>query len=148
MTDNNKAGRPTIYNEELADLICERIATNDIGLNRLCSMYDDMPVEKTIRIWRFKNADFADKYRQAKMAQAELLAETLNELCDSIQSYMDSEGVERVDAGMIARQRLKVDTIKWQASKLVPKIYGTNIKDSELGYGQFYVEKLIDKLQD
>ena len=62
MTDKNKGGRPATYSEELADLICERIATHDIGLKRICAMYDDMPPVRTIMLWRFNNSDFADKF--------------------------------------------------------------------------------------
>lgn len=142
MTNKNKGGRPTIYSEELADLICERVATHDVGLNRICSMYGDLPHVRTIMLWRFNNSGFAEKYRQAKMAQAELLAESLNELCENIQSYVDSDGVERVDAGMIARQRLKVDTIKWQATKLVPKVYGMPSKEATTT-GLSVVERLM-----
>ena len=39
----NKAGRPSDYTQELADLICDRIATHSVGLQRLCDLYDDMP---------------------------------------------------------------------------------------------------------
>ena len=124
----NRVGRPSIYNSELADLICERVASNPIGLEKLCSMHDDMPSEVMIYLWRYKYPEFAEKYRQAKMFQAEVLAESINELCD-IQSYVDEYGVERVDSGIVARQRLKIDSIKWQASKLAPKLYGLHTKE-------------------
>ena len=126
----NKACRPSIYDNDLADLICERVATNPIGLAKICSKYDDMPSEVTIYQWRYKYPDFAEKFRQAKMFQAEVLAESINELCD-INSYVDEYGVERVDSGIVARQRLKIDSIKWQASKLVPKLYGLQTKEEK-----------------
>lgn len=118
-----RLGRPSLFTQELTDLICQRVATHPIGLTKLCSMYNDMPNPDTVNAWRYKYPEFAEKFRQAKMFQAELLAETLNELCD-IPSYVDDYSVERVDSGIVARQRLKVDTIKWQASKLLPKVYG------------------------
>jgi hypothetical protein len=137
----NKACRPSIYDDELADLICERVATNSIGLAKLCAKYDDMPSEVTIYQWRYKYPEFAEKFRQAKMFQAEVLAESINELCD-IESYMDEYGVERVDSGIVARQRLKIDSIKWQASKLAPKLYGLQTKE-EKSADTSVLEKLI-----
>ncbi len=119
----SKGGPPTILNEELADKIFNRIATSTIGTGKLCDMYDDMPCENAIYEWRLKYPWFGEKYAQAKMKQAELMAEKLVEMC-YVPTYEDEKGVERVDAGRVAAQRLLVDTVKWQASKLAPKVYG------------------------
>ena len=39
-------------------------------------------------------------------------------------SYINDKGQEVCDSEYIARSRLRVDTRKWLASKLVPKVYG------------------------
>ena len=117
------AGRPTIYSEELADLICRRVATHTIGIPKLCAMYDDMPSYQTINVWRYEKKSFSDKYAESKRFQAEFIAESLIDMCE-VETYKDEKGVTRVDAGMVAKQRLLVDTVKWHASKLAPKIYG------------------------
>jgi hypothetical protein len=108
-------GRPSDYNHEIADLICERIATHDCGLPRLCKMYDDMPSEPTIQRWRYKHPEFCTKYAQAKMKQADLLAEQCLEISDV-------SSPEEVQVS-----RLRVDTRKWLASKLLPKQYGDKL---------------------
>ena len=120
----NKGGRPSKYTKALANLICERIATHDIGLQRLCDMYDDMPAKITINQWRYKHPEFSTQYALAKMIQVELLAESIDDMAHEIGTYVDGEGNTRIDAGFVAWQRLKIDTRKFTISKLLPKIFG------------------------
>ena len=122
--DFKKNGRPTIYTEDLADLICRRIATSTVGTTKLCVLHDDMPNETTIYEWRYDHPYFAQRYAQAKIKQSELMAEKLTDMAEEKSYYVDAEGNQRVDSGSIASQRLQVDTVKWIASKLMPKIYG------------------------
>lgn len=116
-------GRPSIYTPELVAKICRLIATSTVGTNKLCKMHDDLPEESTIYQWRYDHPDFSLKYADAKMKQAELMAEKIRELYE-VPTFEDKEGIERVDPGRVALQRLKVDTEKWYASKLAPKVYG------------------------
>jgi hypothetical protein len=120
--------RPTTYTSELAHRICELVAINTCGVDELCASYPEFPDEQTIRLWRFKHPEFSGWYAQAKMFQAELLAEQIHKLSKTVLTYHDSEGNERVDSGFIASQRLQVDSIKWHASKLAPKIYGDKLQ--------------------
>ena len=117
-------GRPTTYSEELAELICERIATHVEGTTKLCNMYDDMPDETTIRQWRFRNADFSLKYLNAKRTQSELLAESIDEVLQERHVYYDDKGNERIDTGAVARAVAIANGRKWTASRLAPRIYG------------------------
>lgn len=119
-------GRPTIYTPELADLICLRVATHQIGTKRLCKLYDDMPDDTCIYEWRYKHPEFARKYAEAKMRQAELMAEEIIDIADddTHDTRYDKDGNESCNAEFVARSRLRVDTRKWLASKLAPKIYG------------------------
>lgn len=119
-----KMGRPTIYTEELAERILDLVATNTCGLPALCEKYPELPNQDTINEWRWKKSEFSDRYARAKMFQAELMAEELNEITSKRSFYIDAEGNQRVDTGFTAAQRLIADTVKWQAAKLAPKIYG------------------------
>jgi hypothetical protein len=65
------------------------------------------------------------------MFQAELLAEQIHNISNSVITYHDSEGNERVDSGSVAQARLRVDSIKWHASKLAPKIYGDKKQEEQ-----------------
>lgn len=117
-------GRPTLYTPELADLICERIASHDMGTFRLCDMYNDLPCKTYIYAWIAKYPEFEQKYKDAKNKQAFLMADSLDDLAFERQTYTDSEGNQRIDPAFINDKRLRIDTRKWIAAKLLPKVYG------------------------
>ena len=124
----NKAGRPSDYTQELADLICDRIATHSVGLQRLCDLYDDMPEKQTIRRWCLKYPQFRTQYAQAKALQVETLIDEIIDIADDASQDINitEKGKEICNSEFIARSRLRIDTRKWLASKLAPKIYGQN----------------------
>jgi hypothetical protein len=121
------AGRPTDYNIELAERICDAIAVNvDFSLEQVIEANPGFPSRDTIYKWRYKHKEFADMYVSAKQHQAELLAEQIVEIAkdDSEDMYVDAEGRKAANAARIARHRLIVDTQKWVACKLAPRLYG------------------------
>ena len=115
-----------VYTEEMADYICKIVATHPYGLPKLYIKFPDMPHPDTVREWRWQYPLFASKYAEAKRFQAELMAESIEDVTDELMtlSYVDKDGATRLDSGMVAHARLVVDSRKWQASKLAPKIYG------------------------
>ena len=130
-SEKSKGGRPTTYSKKLAELICERIATHTLGLRRLISMYDDMPVESTIYLWLYKNKEFSEMYTHAKLFQADLLAEECLDIADdSRNDWMEALGDDdqgfgwRFNGDHVNRCRLRIDTRKFFAVKLLPKKYG------------------------
>ena len=122
-------GRPSNYNDGLADRICELVATSNLGTNKLCKLYAWMPNADTIYQWRYRHAEFADKYARAKARQAELMVEEIIDIADdgTNDTYVDENGNQKVDTDIVARSRLRIDTRKWYASKLAPKIYGDKV---------------------
>ena len=126
------------YTPEMGQEICRIVATHPEGQKKLCIKFPHLPNHDTINEWRWQFQDFSDQYAKAKMQQSELMAEQISELSEVANKYIDSEGNERIDTGSIASQRLQIDSIKWLASKLAPKIYGdrmqvhtTNNEDTE-----------------
>ena len=148
-----KRGRPTLYCEELANLICERVATSTMGLARLCSTYDDLPEKITINIWRYRYPEFNTQYAQAKLKQADLLAEEMLDIADDgTNDWMESFGEEgeivyKLNGEHVQRSRLRIDTRKFLASKLLPKQYGQHAEEKET-FDKSVVEMLIDKLAE
>jgi hypothetical protein len=129
-----KVGRPTKYTPEMVELICQRVATHDCGLRKLTDMYDDMPDKVNINIWRRKYPEFRSRYAQAKCEQIEFLTEDMLDIADDgsndwMEHYdKNSECIGwRVNGEHIQRSRVRIDTRKWLASKLAPKIYGDAI---------------------
>lgn len=143
-------GRPLEYTKEMGDRICELVSTHDCGLKRLCQMYPELPDKMTINRWRYRVESFRGQYALAKMQQADLLAEECLEIADdsSGDSRFDPEtGFEVCNAEYIARSRLRIDTRKWLAAKLLPKQYGQeSAKLTEKA--ESLIEKVIDKLTE
>ena len=119
--------RPTIFSEELADAICERLAAVE-SLIRICGG-DDFPSDGTVYRWIATIPAFRDKYAQARSVQAERMADEILDIADDGRNdkWTDSEGVVRVDNDVIARSRLRVDARKWLMSKMLPKKYGDRV---------------------
>lgn len=124
-----KRGRPSVFTQELADNICEIIASSSKSVRRICL---DLEVPYgTVLAWLSEGhpnykGSFAKQYARAKEMQADLLADEIIEIADdgSNDTYTDDEGMERVDHDVIQRSRLRVDSRKWLAGKLRPKKYG------------------------
>lgn len=149
----NKGGRPTTYTEHLANIICERVATHTFGLKKLCAMYEDMPVESTINLWRKKDPEFSAQYAQAKINQADLLAEEILDIADdATNDWMATLGEDERGEGWkyngehVNRSRLRIDTRKWLASKLLPKTYGDHSQKED--DRENTMRELVDKFSD
>lgn len=124
-----KMGRPTIYTPELAQEICDTIASSSKGIKRLCKEHDGWPNPDTIYHWVSTNQEFSDQYARAKRQQIEVIVDEMLDLADdtSQDNVVNSEGKLIIDHEHINRSRLRIDTRKWLAAKLAPKIYGERI---------------------
>lgn len=132
LTDSNgsgKPGRPTIYTPELAARICKAISTSTKSLKQICKENDGFPCTETIHAWRYDREDFSVLYVKAKQRQAELIAEELLEISDDkTEDLIAYEGGYRSNSAAVNRARLMVDTRKWIACKLLPKVYGDKLQ--------------------
>jgi hypothetical protein len=119
-------GRHSEYTPEIGMRICELTATHAVGIKALRKQYPDLPDDTTIASWRFRHDDFARQYVKAKQLQAELLADQIVDISDdsSRDIVTGKNGDEQCNTEFVARSRLRVDSRKWIASKLAPKIYG------------------------
>ena len=123
------AGRPTIYTEELALEICTRLASG--RSLRSISNDEDMPDARTVHYWRLSNPSFFQQYEAARQIQAETLVDELLDIADDgTNDWMERTGKDGENLGWVVngeavqRSRLRLDTRKWYASKIIPKIYG------------------------
>jgi hypothetical protein len=117
--------RPSEYSEDIADLICERIADGK-SLRAIC-LDDDMPSRATVFRWLAANKGFETKYAHAREEQADIHAEGIVDISDEIEveaTYKGEAVVLELSAAAVARNRLRVDARKWYASKLAPKKFG------------------------
>ena len=116
------------YSYGLAKEICKAISTSSDGIAKLCKQHPDWPCKATIFEWLIEHDDFAAIYARAKKLQVEALMDELLDIADdSSQDIIETDKGFKYDHEHINRARLKVDTRKWIASKLVPHLYGDKI---------------------
>jgi hypothetical protein len=139
-------GRPQIYSKEIADKICEEIATSSKSLKTICEA-DGMPSVRTIFNWLTEGEkqnpkpefrEFLQNYARARDERAEFLAEEILEIADDgandLMTITKGDLTYEVENKEVTnRSRLRVDARKWIASKLKPKKYGDKVDLNHAG---------------
>lgn len=132
-----KNGSPSTYTKEIGEEICQKISVSEYGLKRLCKENPHWPCKQTIFEWRIKIKEFGDLYAKAKQDQIETLIDDCLDIADDTSQdtivSVDSEGVERekCNTEWINRSRLRIDTRKFLAQKLAPKLYGDKVSERD-----------------
>lgn len=142
-------GRPSIFTQELADTICERIADGE-SLRAICDG-DDMPNKATVFRWLAADKSFSDQYARAREAQAESYFDDIRDIADDGRNdWMekrngDGEHIGWAENGeAIRRSQLRIDARKWMAGKLKPKKYGDKLDLNLSGSVQTMPEEQLD----
>lgn len=113
-----KNGRPSSYSLKIGQEICRRLAMGE-SLRHICKT-KGMPAVGTVMHWLFPDVDspelrdFQEHYARARQAQSELWADQIISISDEPTKSHEQ----------IQRNRLRVDSRKWIAAKLLPKKYG------------------------
>lgn len=125
-----KVGSPSIYTEELADRICDIIATHPVGYETIQRLHPGLPSHVTVRDWVNKKPEFSKKYLEARAAQADLRISAMDDLLPhELKTIVDDKGNERYDPASASMMIAKINNRKWEASKLMPKRYGKDIEE-------------------
>ena len=112
------------YSLELAEKICAAIACSSDGLQKICKENEGFPDDKTVYKWLGKHPEFQSIYTRARAAQAEVYVEETIKISDAeLPRKMDGD----IDSGAAQYRRLQVDTRKWIASKMIPRVYGDKL---------------------
>jgi len=125
-------------------------------LKKPCARYPHWPSYNTIYTWLANNNDFRDQYARAKKLQVEVLIDEILEIADDTQhdTIISENGKKIANNEWINHARLKIDTRKWLAAKLVPRLYGDKIQNEHTGLDNQNIEvnisdvkkRLIEKL--
>lgn len=114
-----RPGRPTIRTPEIAQRICEAIASGK-SLRRILAR-PGMPSYAAVCVWLREDREFQEQYARAREAQADSLAEEIIEIADG--------------KGDVQRDRLRIDARIWYAGKLRPKKYGVKLDTTTVNVG-------------
>jgi hypothetical protein len=121
---------PVFYTEELGQEICQEISISPVGINVLCERNPHWPTQRIVHLWTLRYEDFGRNYARAKARQIDVLVEEALRIAYDSDSdtIIDEKGRRKCDHEWVARSRLKIDTIKWIACKLAPKVYGDKVQ--------------------
>jgi hypothetical protein len=131
------------YDEAIADAVCDAIASSSKGLAAIIKDLDLAVYPSLIYKWIQQNEAFRERYARAKADQARVMADEIQEIADTPQegevvtdSAKDGVTIRRGD--MLEHRKLRIESRKWLAAKLLPKVYGDRTvlagdKDAPLG---------------
>lgn len=123
-----KRGRPSVFTQRLADTICERITLGE-SLRAICQD-QGFPSLKTVMRWLNGPGyePFRQQYARARELQAEVLFDQILEIADdSSKDTVQGEHGPIINAEVVTRSRLRIDTRKWWLAKVLPKKYGDHV---------------------
>ena len=132
----NPQGRPSLFSQELADTICERIALGE-SLRKVCRT-DDMPAMSSVFKWLRENKSFSEQYVKASEERTETQQEQLIEMGDEAIAHAESTDPKAANA-VVSAYKLKADNLKWSMSKMKPKKYGDKLDVTSDGEKIVYI---------
>lgn len=127
---------PLEFTQDVADRICARIASGESV--RSIVKDETMPCSATVYKWLREVPAFAEQYARSREDQADCLAEEMLDVARQAPERVtvtigDEATKEQIDSGDVAHRRLQIDTLKWRAGKLRPKVYGDKIQQEITG---------------
>lgn len=94
--------------------ICAKVAAGSLVKDACAQAGID---RATLHRWTEESEEFRNAYARAREDQAHAIAEEALAIADA----------EALTSEAVARNRLRVDTRKWMASKLAPRAYGEKV---------------------
>lgn len=127
-----KMGRPSTYTAELGEQICDKLAEG-FSLRQICAL-EGLPGLNTVIRWLRHDEEFRLHYTRARELQAEIGADDMIEIADDASQDVSGE-LKMPNAVAVQRAKLRVETRKWTAMKLLPKKYGERVQQEHTGEG-------------
>lgn len=132
--------QPIRFSQGVFDEICEQIIMGN-SLISICER-EDMPAKMSVLRWLNgmhlpEGVDFEalrSQYARAREEQIETMVDLMDDIAaDGRNDWMEQRDNKgellgwRINGEHVARSKLRIDTIKWVASKLKPKKYGEKL---------------------
>lgn len=127
------------FNPDIADQVCSAIATQSKGLATIIQELGLNISPALFYKWIQQDASLRERYARAKADQAQVLADEIMQIADSTQEGAiiteKSDGsVETKRSDMLEHRKLRIESRKWLAAKLLPKVYGDKLEHTgEIG---------------
>lgn len=145
MSDDVKLGRPSTFTHEIAQTICERIASGE-SVRQICRD-ESMPARSSVYKWLLDDKAFADQYALAMNLRADDMFDEIFEIADDASNdWMERQSRDgettgwQVNGDHIQRSRLMVDTRKWALGRMSPQKYGDKVSLNHGGQADNPVE--------
>lgn len=129
-----KTGRPTVFTPEVLEQILEEIRHG--ASERSIFDREEMPSWSAWGQFKARADDaFMSQYERAKELKYQSWESEIVKIAkdDSRDMQPDGKGGFKSDNTAVNRDRLKVDTMKWLMSKMMPKVYGDKIAQEITG---------------
>lgn len=127
-----------MYPESIRQTILDRIAEGE-SLRRVCAD-EGMPAFRTVMDWLEQEEDFRTKYARARESQADVLFDGMADIETKVEA-----GDLKPDAA-----RVILDSQRWRAEKLKPKVYGSKVDVNHGGGVTFtsITRRIVDPADD
>jgi len=133
-------GRPTIYSEEVAAEVCNRLAAGE-SLRQICRD-EHLPAEATIRLWAIGDRDgFSARYTQARELGFLSMADEIIEIADDGTNDWVTRETEKgrkiveIDHEHVSRSNLRVSTRRWLLERVMQTQFGASMAVTGKGGG-------------
>lgn len=112
------------YSKKIAEKVLTRMMAGE-SVNSICKD-TDMPSRKSIYLWIVRHEEFAEQYERAQFIQAMGYVDEIIDIADNgSNDWMENNDENnpgwRYNGEHVQRSRLRVDSRKWIASKMLPK---------------------------
>ena len=104
---------PRLYSPKIVEKIL-KLVINGESINKICAR-KGMPNKTNFGIWLRKYPEFATQYLEAKQIQSYFNVDDIRDI---------AEDCDETSGPAVAKAKLRCDVLKWEASKMMPKIYG------------------------
>lgn len=129
----SERGRPSLFTQEIADEVCDRLASGQ-SLREICRD-EHIPEATTVRRWAIENREgFSSQYARARESQADHYADEIIEIAedgtnDWVKRRRKDGTIETVlDREHVQRSILRVDSRKWLMARMAPRKWGDRQK--------------------
>ena len=105
-------GRRHPFTQQIVDHFFSLMSTNDCSLVQLLRDHPELPPFRQLDSWRANNKNgFAERWREARKAQAHFLVQK----CLDLQKSVNAQNAHQV--------RVRFDILRWVAAKFHPSVY-------------------------